>query len=169
MNSKPYTDAYVGATAEQLNHPLVREFLAIHSMFRRELSNMLRFVDGLIAGEQSASGIESSTRIQTLAHATFRYTQLLHFHHHAESSALFPVLKGEGLDEDVIRRLEADHDEITLLVDQLDAAMRNAIEPQRVSRDLQRLAESLRTHLSYEESHVCPLLTHFSHWPMFSH
>jgi hypothetical protein len=38
-----------------------------------------------------------------------------------------------------------------------------------VSRDLQRLADSLRTHLAFEESHVCPLLTHFSHWPMFNH
>ena len=43
-----------------------------------------------------------------------------------------------------------------------------AVEPQAVDSDPRRLAEALRAHLAYEETHVCPLLTQFLRWPMFA-
>jgi hemerythrin-like domain-containing protein len=162
---------YDGATPEQLRHHLVREFLGIHTMFRRQLDAMLRFVDDLLVNQQRLSGPETAAQVQQLAQATYQYTQYLHFHHHAESSGLFPVLRKEGLADAVVDRLEAEHDQIAALIDRLDATMRNvaAVDPQAIDSDLRRLAEALRGHLTYEETHVCPLLTHFSHWPMFGH
>jgi hypothetical protein len=35
-----------------------------------------------------------------------------------------------------------------------------------VDADLRLLAVALRKHLDYEETHVCPLLTRFSRWPL---
>ena len=165
MNSTTYADA----TSAELNHPMVRQFLAIHTMFRGELANMLRFVDALLAQGQSLQQAEMAGYIQTLAEATYRYTHYLHLHHHHESSGLFPELRREGLEHEVIQRLEREHDEITALISQLEGTLQNAaaIDAQVINRDLQRLAESLRLHLAYEESHVCPLLTRFSNWPMY--
>src|SRR4051812_31064107 len=103
---------YDGATPAQLRHPLVREFLAIHDMFRRQLDAMLRFVDALTTDEQRVTGPETTARIQRLAQAAYQYTQLLHFHHHGESSMLFPALHEQGLAAPIITRLEAEHTEI---------------------------------------------------------
>jgi hemerythrin-like domain-containing protein len=165
------TTPYEGATPDQLRHHLVREFLGVHTMFRRQLDAMLRFVDELLANQQRLSDSETTAHVQRLAQATYQYTQMLHFHHHGESSGLFPALRREGLADAVVERLEAEHDQIAVLIDQLDRAMRNvaAVEPQALDSDLRRLAEALRAHLAYEETHVCPLLTRFSYWPMFGH
>jgi hemerythrin-like domain-containing protein len=167
MTSTPYE----GATPDQLRHHLVREFLGIHTMFRRQLDAMLRFVDDLLANQHSLAGPETTAHVQRLAQATYQYTQLLHFHHHGESSGLFPALRKEGLDDAIVERLEAEHDQIAALIGRLDLTMRNvaAVEPQALVTDLRRLAEALRAHLAYEETHVCPLLTRFSYWPMFGH
>jgi hemerythrin-like domain-containing protein len=158
---------YEGATPEQLRHPLVHHFLEIHDMFRRQLDAMLEFVDHLLANQQQLRGAETTARVRTLAHATYQYTQMLHFHHHGESASMFPALRAEGLDESVVERLEADHDEIAMVIERIDRAMRSAAEldPQAVDGDLRRLAEVLRAHLAYEETHVCPLMTRWKRWP----
>ena len=74
--------SYEGATPEQLRHHLVREFLGIHTMFRRELANMLRFVNELMRRPELLAGPQSRINVQQLAQASYQYTQLLHFHHH---------------------------------------------------------------------------------------
>ncbi|MBC8170418.1 MAG: hypothetical protein H7X77_02050, partial [Anaerolineae bacterium] len=40
-----------------------------------------------------------------------------------------------------------------------------AIDPEVMNNDLRRLADALQAHLAYEEMHVCPLLTRFTHFP----
>jgi hemerythrin-like domain-containing protein len=158
---------YEGATGDQLRNPLVREFLAIHDMFRNQLVQMVEFINDLTAGEQQLSGAETNTRIQALLRAGTQYTTMLHHHHSLESSALFPALAKDGLDSAVVARLETDHDEIAALIDNFSAAIRNlaTIEPQVMDNDLRRLAEALHAHLAYEETHVCPLLARHSGWP----
>lgn len=161
---------YEGATAEQIGHPLVREFLAIHDMFRNELAAMLHFANELISGDRKLTDTETKIRTQALIRTGMRYTQLLHFHHHGESSMMFPGLHEEGLETAVIQRLESDHDEIAVLIDKFDDAIRNfaAIDPNVITNDLRRLSDALQSHLAYEETHVCPLLTRWTHWPMHS-
>jgi len=158
---------YTGATSEQLQHPLVREFLGVHNMFRQELANILNFTEQLLAGEEALSGPETQARMQMLIRAGSQYTQYLHFHHHGESSMMFPKLAEEGLEAGVIARLEREHDEIAGLIDKFSEAIRNlaTVEPEVVNTDLRRLSEALQAHLAYEETHVCPLLTRFASWP----
>jgi hemerythrin-like domain-containing protein len=162
------TQPYDGATPAQLRHHLVREFLAIHNMFRNELGAMLQFVDSLVTHQQRLTGSETATHVQALAQATYRYTQMLHFHHHGETGSLFPALRAQGLDAPIIDRLNAEHDQIAVLIDRLEAAMQTAavFDASVVDADLRLLAEALRKHLEYEETHVCPLLSRFSGWPL---
>ncbi len=163
MTDVPYT----GATPEQLRHHLVQEFLAIHTMFRDELANILRFAEALQAGTQSLDSPETRSRIQTLIRAGTQYTYYLHHHHHLESSGLFPALAGQGLPAETITRLVADHDEIGVLIDRFHAAVADyaALQPAAVHSDLNRLADALRAHLAYEETHVCPFIAKFQRWP----
>jgi hemerythrin-like domain-containing protein len=151
---------YQGATEEQLRNPLVRELLGIHNMFRSELATMMQHMDELIAGKQTHDAPETTKRIQAIILTGARYAQILHMHHHIETSVLFPSLQEDGLDGSVIDRLNADHDDIGVLIDRFSAAVRHlsTLEPEVPDSDLRRLADALHTHLAYEETHVCPLL-----------
>jgi len=50
------------------------------------------------------------------------------------------------------RRLNADHDDLSLLIDPFAAGIRDysAIEPAVLESNLQKLFEALRAHLAYE-------------------
>lgn len=157
---------YEGATVEQLRHPMVQHFLEIHGMFRNQLEAILQYTRDLTAGEQPLNAPETKVQIQRLIRAGTQYTYMLHHHHHLETDSLFPKLRREGLDTTIIDRLNREHDEISILIDNFSAAIQNlaAIEPEVMNSDLRRLAEALQNHLAYEETHVCPLLAHFSTW-----
>jgi iron-sulfur cluster repair protein YtfE (RIC family) len=158
---------YEGATAEQLNHPLVNQFLAIHDMFRDQLQEIVEYVDDLLSGEVQLSDPQTKARVQALIRAGTQYTHYLHFHHHAETDTLFPALQKEGLESAIVDKLNADHDEIGALIDKFSDAIRNlaAVEPEVMNNDLRRLSDALRAHLAYEESHVCPLMVRWTHFP----
>src|ERR1700682_2380082 len=115
---------YEGATAEQLRNPLVHAFLGVHNMFRDQLTKILEYVNDLIAGEQPLSGPETKIRTQALIRAGMQYTYMLHTHHHIETSTMFPALQAEGLEASVVDRLNAEHDEIAVLIDRFSAAVR---------------------------------------------
>lgn len=157
---------YAGATPEQLQNPMVIQFLAIHDMFRRELKSMLNFVDLLTSGEVQLGMPETQMRIQGLIRVGQQYTHHLHMHHTIESSRLFPALQAEGLDSAIVDRLVDDHDEIAVLIDQFSEGIRSAsaVDPAIVDSDLRRLSEALHAHLAYEETHVCPMLTRLRGW-----
>jgi hemerythrin-like domain-containing protein len=159
---------YAGATPEQLRSPLVRELLGVHNMFRSQLEVMVSYIDELTTGEQPLSGPETSQQIQALIRTGAQYTQMLHTHHHLETSALFPPLQEQGLEASIVNRLNTEHDEIATLIDQFSLSIRrlSTIEPDVLNSDLKRLADALHAHLAYEETHVCPLLARFSHWPI---
>ncbi len=159
-------EPYQGATEEQLRSPMVRELLAIHNMFRNELAAMLRFVEELTNGRHTLDGPETQTRIRMLIQAGQRYTYMLHHHHHLETAMVFPRLATEGLEQEVIDKLNSDHDEIAVLIGEFEAAIHDysAVEPAVVDNDLRRLSDALQAHLAYEETHVCPFLARFSGW-----
>jgi hemerythrin-like domain-containing protein len=137
-------------------------------MFRNQLAQMVEFIEDLTDGVQPLAGAETNARVQALIRAGTQYTTMLHHHHSLESSALFPALAKDGLESSVVARLEAEHDEIAVLIDSFSAAVHNLadIEPQVRDNDLRRLAEALHAHLAYEETHVCPLLALHSGWPL---
>lgn len=158
---------YEGATPEQLSSPLVREFLMIHDMFRQRLAAILGFIEELMSGEQSLESSETQRQIQVLIQVGTQYTQILHMHHHAETDMVFPLLEKDGLDRAVIERLNADHDEIGVMIDEFSLAIRQlaTIDPDVLNHDLRRLADALHAHLAYEETHVCPFFARWKHWP----
>jgi hemerythrin-like domain-containing protein len=163
MTSTPYE----GATAEQLRSPMVNELLRVHDMFRDQLASIMTYVDDLLSGEQQLNAPGTAAQIQSLIRAGSQYTQMLHFHHHAETDSLFPLLQNDGLEDSIVDRLNADHDEIGVMIDQFNNSIRNlaAVEPEVMNHDLRRLADALRQHLAYEETHICPYLARLKSWP----
>lgn len=162
---------YDGATVEQLRNPLVRELLAVHDMFRSQLTAMLEYIDELTDGELPLTAPEAAARTHALIRAGTQYTRMLHMHHQIETSAMFPSLQREGLEVAVVDRLNAEHDEIGVLIDRFSVAIQDlsAVAPEILDTDLRRLADALQAHLAYEETHVCPLLARFSEWPLQGH
>lgn len=160
---------YIGATPEQLRSPMVRELLGVHNMFRNQLETMLRYIEDLTAGRQQLAEAETKVRIQSVIRAGSQYAHHLHTHHHLETSMMFPALRGEGLEPSIIDRLNAEHDDIAVLIDQFSGAIHNlsTIDPDVLNTDLQRLAAALQAHLAYEETHVCPFLAQLTHWPTY--
>lgn len=65
MNPMPYESA----TPEQLGHPMVREFLNIHTMFRSQMEAILQFTTQLLSGEQPLDGPETQSQVRTLIQA----------------------------------------------------------------------------------------------------
>lgn len=167
MTTSTTNQPYEGATPEQLQAPLVRELLGIHNMFRQQLAAILQHVDELLAGRYSLESAATAAHIQAVIAAGVRYTHMLHMHHNIETSYVFPSLQKEGLDDVVVHRLNAEHDEIAVLIDNFSQAIRTlaTVEPAVMDNDLRRLSDALHAHLAYEETHVCPLLARFSHWP----
>ena len=163
MNS----EAYTGATPEQLGHPMVAELLAIHNHFRTELAGMLRLTQELLAGQKALDGPQTRARVQTLIRASYQYTQMLHAHHGIETAQMFPALAAQGLATEVVARLNREHEAISVRVDQFSQDLHelSATQPGVGDSDLQRLAQALTDHLAYEETHVCPVLAKFSGWP----
>jgi hemerythrin-like domain-containing protein len=158
---------YVGATPEQIRNPMVRELLAVHDLFRNQLATMLQYLDEVIAGDQPLAGPQREVLIQSVVQTGEQFAHLLHLHHLHETSTLFPALEVEGLELSVIGRLNSEHDEMAVLIDQFSSAIRHqsTIEPALLNTELRRLGEALLAHLAYEETHVCPLLARLSHWP----
>lgn len=152
--------SFPGATPQQLQHPHVRELLAVHNAFRQELASMLEYVQDLLSGDRPALTAESDPRIQSLIQAGIQYSHKLHIHHQLETYTMFPSLQGLGLDTEIVDRLNAEHVEIAALVDEFSQSI-NALgqrHPSVLDSDLRRLAEALQAHLLYEETHVCPVL-----------
>jgi hemerythrin-like domain-containing protein len=145
---------------------MVQELLAVHGMFRDQLSVMLQYVHELTARNLPLSAPETQTQTTALIRAGVQYNHMLHHHHQLETAMVFPALREQGLEAEVIDRLNSDHTAIAVLIDKFGDAIADlsAIEPQVVNSDLRRLADALRDHLAYEETHICPWLARLSRW-----
>ncbi|NMB91060.1 MAG: hemerythrin domain-containing protein, partial [Chloroflexi bacterium] len=152
MSAAPYP----GATPEELAHPLVNHFLAIHATFRQQLADLLRLSSEILAGELPLPAPEMNARLQRLIHLGARYTYGLHLHHRLETQEMFPTLAAEGLETDVIERLNAEHRQLSDLLDQVNAGIQDldTAAPGALDARLLRLSQQLKAHLDYEEVHV---------------
>lgn len=158
---------YEGATEADLAEPSVIEFLAVHDMFKRELARLVEFVEQIVAAVDEMPPNEIARYVAILAEAFYNYTNYLHAHHGGETDAIFPALTPLGLPEEVTERLNREHDELAAQLDRMDRAFDapDAKLDGDSLRDLTRLADLLRAHLDYEETHVCPLLPKLRGWP----
>lgn len=160
--TKPFDPPYEGATLAQLKNENVQQFLYLHGYLRNEMKMLLQLIEGLmdeggLAGETAEL---DQGLIQSLIQSGSQYAQHLHAHHHGETALMFPVLARAGLDDEIVQRLNREHDELGALIDTVMAALlqMKTADVARITADLGRLGEALRAHLDYEERHVCPLL-----------
>jgi deazaflavin-dependent oxidoreductase (nitroreductase family) len=118
----------------------------IHTAFRRELA--------LIRTEVATSGasLGAQLRINCLA-----LCQGLHNHHTGESVGLFPGLEAQHPElADVIAVLQAEHDQVAVLLDELQALL--ASPPADLLPKVDQLIDSLTAHLEREEAELLPYL-----------
>ncbi|WP_202891594.1 nitroreductase/quinone reductase family protein [Kribbella shirazensis] len=114
----------------------------IHAAFRRELS--------LIRHEVATSGtLGAQLRINCLT-----VCQGLHYHHTGESTGLFPALLAQHPElADVIAVLQAEHDQIAVLLAELEKLVSTDLLDQ-----VDELIAQLNAHLDREEEALLPYL-----------
>jgi deazaflavin-dependent oxidoreductase (nitroreductase family) len=119
----------------------------VHTTFRRELA--------LIRKEVATSGTASlgaQLRVNCLT-----LCQGLHHHHTGESTMLFPRLAAQHPElADAIATLQTEHDQIAVLLEELEKQVSNP-SPDLLSQ-VDRLIDALNAHLDYEEAELLPHL-----------
>ena len=150
----------------------------IHSMIRSDLEIVREMAADAASGEP-ASGIQA--RLRTLAAASplwqlrincLHYCRFVHAHHHAESVLLFPELRRSNPAlTPVVDKLQADHEHVSTLLDDVEAAARELGEEdgpgprERLAAALGQLSTDLLAHLAYEEESIAGTLRTWTSWP----
>ena len=157
---------------------LVRELRWVHDLIRRDLTTVRHMAEQIPAGlpiREISAGIESLTAngpLWQLRVNCLHYCRLVHSHHSLESHAWFPALRAaDPAMYPVVDKLEADHQNIAGLLDEVDAAATELADTDSAEhRDglviaLEQLAADLLAHLDYEEQHTAAILRTWSQWP----
>ncbi|MBC9719454.1 hemerythrin domain-containing protein [Streptomyces sp. TRM66268-LWL] len=147
-------------------------------MIRRDLDTVRQLVHDITSG---LSPTEIRTQIRSLQTDgplwqlkvnCLQYCRFVHSHHHRESAAIFPALRRSNPAlNPVVDRLEADHQRVSGLLDEAEAAAQSLGEPdsnaprQRLTQALQALADDLLDHLAYEEEQISDTLRTWTRWP----
>src|ERR1700723_1724436 len=111
---------------------MVAELTWVHDMIRRDLRTVRQMAADAAAGGaagQIQAGIGSlaaSSPLWQLKVGCLHYCRFVHSHHHAESVLLFPALRrtNPGLGP-VVDKLEADHQQVSVLLEEVEAAAGN--------------------------------------------
>jgi Hemerythrin HHE cation binding domain len=153
----------------------VAELMWVHDMIRQDLAIIRQLAADAAAGEP-ANGIRrgiralaSASPVWQLKAGCLRHCRFVHAHHGHESYLLFPALRevNPALNP-VVDKLQADHEHVANLLDDVEAAAQELDEETARDRLVQAL-DTLRTdlldHLAYEEEHIADTLRTFTRWP----
>jgi iron-sulfur cluster repair protein YtfE (RIC family) len=156
---------------------LVEELQWVHGMIRRDLRTVRALateVQGGLPGADAAEAVralEVSGPLWQLKVNCLQYCRFVHMHHHGESVMLFPRLRESNPAlGPVIDKLEADHAEVSGLLDDVSAAamelahQEEAATRARLTAALTDLAAALLAHLDYEEEQISGTLRTWSDW-----
>jgi len=121
----------------------------IHEAFRRELALIRREV------AESGPGLGAQLRVNCLT-----FCQGLHNHHTGEDVAMFPFLAGRHPElTPTLERLSREHEKVAALVEELRKVVSaEGADPLLVLPEVERLADELERHLTYEEEQLLPVL-----------
>ena len=152
-------------TAQELANG--QQLIAIHDHLRAELDQIRTLVAQVADGSTSATHARSAINAMTVRQNSWTvgaycaaYCRLVTTHHTVEDQALFPrLLAADGRLGPVIDRLAAEHVTIHGVLERLDCALVGFVADTSGSADgsaglhaaLDRLTETLLSHLSYEE------------------
>ncbi len=139
-------------------HADIREMYMAHTMFRREFTLLPALVRGVSAGDEE--------RAQVVAGHLGFVTNVLHHHHQAEDTHLWPKLLERGPEEidPIVHVMESQHADIDKGLTGIQAATAAwrtgaAVEHGNdLAEALDRLLPLLDEHLGVEEEHVLPLI-----------
>ena len=146
--------------------------LYVHAVLREDLAKVERMAaeieDGLMQPgdfERELADLKENGPLWTLKKDCLAYCELLHGHHTGEDTRLFPSLRelnpelGSAVD-----RLEREHQDVSELLDQIEAAARRLTAEDSASARaetaslLKELRELLLAHLEFEEAAAGPTI-----------
>lgn len=134
----------------------VHDMVVVHRAFRRELAVIPTLVRAVGAGDtRRAAVVADHARLVLLG---------LHLHHTSEDELLWPkLLERDAPDNELVRRMEAQHHVVEELVDRLGPAITRWVAEARpavseeVASTFDRLRTALLEHLDDEEAHILPI------------
>jgi hemerythrin-like domain-containing protein len=147
MNSEPYAD--------------IREMYMAHTMFRREFG----LLPALISGVSPAD----AARARVIAQHFALIRTVLHHHHLAEDTYLWPRLASRAPADaaPVVAAMEAQHGELDKVIDDVTAGLRDweeTADPAHgaaLAEAADRLRSLLAGHLAAEEEQALPLIARY--------
>jgi len=154
------------------------ELLWVHSKIRHDLGVVRDLAERVLNGAPPAeirseiAALQTNSPLWKLRVNCLYYCRIVHTHHRIEDRFLFPALRQTNpVLDPVVDRLESDHlrigghlDEVETGVDEL-VANDAPLSRQRLVDGLNRLAEHLLAHLSYEEESILPTMRTWETWP----
>ncbi len=154
---------------------MVAELKWVHDMIRRDLALIQQMAADTAAGQPAGAirrGIRtlaSASPIWQLKAGCLQHCRCVHSHHSHESYLLFPALRqANPALNPVVDKLEADHQHVSALLDDIEAAAGDLAEGgarDRLIAALGALSTDLLAHLAYEEEHIASTLSTFTRWP----
>jgi hypothetical protein len=160
---------------------MVTELKWVHDMIRQDLAMIQHLAADTAAGEPASTirrgvrALASASPIWQLKAGCLRHCRFVHSHHsHQANPALNPV----------VDKLEADHQHVATLLDEVEAATEHlttehlttehltteelaepAAARDRLVGALGALSTDLLAHLAFEEEHIASTLRTFTRWP----
>jgi hemerythrin-like domain-containing protein len=128
----------------------------IHGAVRRDLARLTEALDGAPDGDRE--------RAHRLEKAFGNLHQQLTVHHEGEDEHVFPWLAAEGIDADLLRAMESEHEAMATGLAESSAAMAaygrtgSADDAATARASLARTTEAVEGHLAHEESELEPLI-----------
>lgn len=168
-----------GQLAERRPNPrgeaMVAELRWVHDMIRRDLALIQQMAADTAAGEPASTirrgirALASASPVWQLKAGCLRHCRFVHSHHSHESYLLFPALRqANPALNPVVDKLEADHQHVSTLLDDIEVAAEDLSEGgarDRLIAALGALSTDLLAHLAYEEEHIASTLRTFTRWP----
>ncbi|MGC1908475.1 MAG: hemerythrin domain-containing protein [Candidatus Dormiibacterota bacterium] len=163
---------------EEVTNSLLSELKWVHGLLRRDLKTCMTLAQSVTAGATAAEVREEIRALKAqgplfqLRMNCLQYCRFVHGHHGAEDAALFPgVRRADPRLNPIVDRLEADHREVSDLLDEVEASslcvgsLADIGERQRLVDALHQLSARLLEHLAFEEESLAPLLATWNRWP----
>lgn len=160
----------------------LREFKEIHNIIRHDIGLCRQIAADAIAGAEVSALRTGLSQLQTngvifqLRVNCLQACSFVHLHHRSEDAALFPSVRDAAPElSSVVDKLEADHREVSDMLDEVEAAAKAATgstvdrqSRRRLVDALERLSEHLFQHLSYEEKVLGPVINSWESWPFYA-
>jgi hypothetical protein len=186
LESKPRKDLQKMTTPPDTINPLLRELVAVHDMLRRDLRTCRALADAAFAGaapahlRQELNRLASRGPLFQLKTTCLSYCQVVHNHHRREDVTLFTAVRRSAPHLGaLVDRLEADHQVVSDLLDEVEAATSHldqddtatartagpADPRKRLVDALTSLSDQLLEHLAREEETLAPVFLTWQQWP----